>query len=295
MADQRDSEVLLPVEHILDRWRRRYWTPGAVEKFAGLAPATVVTGASEGIGLALAQEFVAAGNALVLVARNADALAVAATALSALGAKVHIVAADLAPAAGCAAVETFLAANNLYADILINNAGMGLGGPFSQQPPERVLALLDLNMRALTDLTRRFLPGMLARGRGGVLNVASLGGLAPTPNQAVYYASKAYVISFTEALASECAGQGVRISALVPGPVATKFHARMGTEHSYFLSLIGVMSPRNVARAGWRGFRWGQVLIYPGVFNRMAGLALRLAPHWISVPVLGWMLRQRET
>lgn len=278
---------------VRQRWRRRYWVPKAeTARFAGLRPVTVVTGASEGIGRALAGEFARAGHELLLVARNADNLAAVAAELA--PARVQILTADLATEAGCDAVEVELERIAACCNILVNNAAIGLGGLFVEQPLADLARLADLNMRAVTGLTRRFLPGMLARGDGGVLNVASLGGLMPTPHQAAYYASKAYVLSLTEALAHETAGQGVRISVLVPGPVATLFHARMGTEHSYYLAVLGVMSATQVAQAGYRGFRRGRTVIYPGLFTYFNAMALRFLPHWLMIPVLGWMLQRRQ-
>ena len=253
----------------------------------------MITGGSQGIGLALAKEFVHSGHDLLLVARRPVQLAAAAKSLSATGVAIQTLSADLATPEGCAAVEAHLIAVNAYADILVNNAAIGLAGPFAGQPQNDLLRLVDLNMRSVTDLTRRFLPGMLVRGEGGILNVASLGGLIPAPNQAAYYASKAYVIALTEALAYETAGQGVRISALLPGPVATMFHARMGTEHSYYLSLLGVMGPEQVARAGFSGFLWGRTLIFPGILHHFNAVALRVIPHTFMMPVMGWMLRRR--
>src|SRR5262249_24189263 len=137
-----------------------------------------------------------------------------------------------------AAIEAALVQRQAYADVLVNDAGIGLAGAFPSHPPEALQRLLDLNVRALTDLTPHFLPGMLIRGRGGVLNLASLGAYAPGPYQAVYYASKAYVLSLTEAVAAETAGQGVRITALAPGPVQTGFHRRMGNERALHHSLM---------------------------------------------------------
>jgi len=283
-----------PLQGLLKRWRRRNWSPtAAAATFANRRPVAVITGGSDGIGLALAREFGLAGHDLLLVARDPGKLAAATTRLALSGRLVQTLSADLATPDGCAALEARLAALNAYCDILVNNAAIGLSGPFAEQPPEDLAYLVDLNMRAVTDLTRRFLPGMLARGRGGVLNVASLGGLIPGPHQAAYYASKAYVISLTRALAHECAGQGVRIAALLPGPVATMFHARMCAEHSYYLTVLGVMSPEQVARSGFRGFRCGRTLIVPGVFNQIAAAGLRVIPQVFIVPVLGWMLRRR--
>jgi len=280
---------------LLDRWRRRNWRPDAqTAQYADQARVTVITGASEGIGRALAGEFARAGHDLLLVARSSDQLAAVAAELSPAGVKITTLAADLATPEGCEAVEAALTNAGAYCDVLVNNAGIGMGGPFASQSRSDLMRLADLNMRCVTDLVRRFLPGMLSRGAGGVLNVASLGGLIPGPQQAAYFASKAYVLSLSEALARETAGQGVRISALMPGAVATKFHARMGAEHAYYLNLTGVMSPEQIARAGYRGFRRGQRLVFPGILHHLNAIVLRTLPHWFSVPVVGWMLRQRQ-
>ena len=280
---------------LLDRYRRRHWKPDArTASFANMRAVTVITGASEGLGKALAGEFARAGHDLLLVARSPEPLAAAAADLASTGVAIATLSADLATMEGCAAVEAALAAANAYCGVLVNNAAIGLGGDFASQPLDGLDRLADLNMRTVTGLSRRFLPGMLSRGAGGILNVASLGGLMPGPQQAAYYASKAYVISLTEALAQEVAGQGVRISVLIPGPVATKFHARMGAEHAYYLSLVGVMTTGQVARAGYRGFRRGRILVYPGVIHHVNAVALRHLPHWVIVPVVSWMLRPRQ-
>ena len=155
------------------------------------------------------------------------------------------------------------------------------------------MQLIDLNVRALTALSRHFLAGMRVRGRGGILNLASLGGYAPGPNQAVYYASKAYVLSFSEAVAAEVAGEGVRISALAPGPVNTRFHARMGAEQALYRYLVMPSSPEGVARAGYRGFALGWRVIVPGILNPFLALAMRILPHRIVIPIVGMLLKQR--
>ena len=218
---------------LMQRWRRRWWRPdpAALAAFDGLKPMVVVTGGSEGIGFELARRFAAAGSDVLLVARSAEVLEQAAAQIRA-ECKVNAVtlAADLTAPGTVAAIEEALASQGAYADVLVNNAGIGLSGPFHTHAPDAVLRLLDLNVRALTQLTHHFLPGMRTRGRGGILNVASLGGYAPGPNQGAYYASKAYVLSLTEAIAAETAGEGVRVCALAPGPVNTRFHARMGAE-----------------------------------------------------------------
>ena len=153
--------------------------------------------------------------------------------------------------------------------------------------------LADLNMGALTNLMHRHLPAMLARGRGGILNVASLAGYLPGPHQAIYYASKAYVMSLTEAVAAENRGQGVRIAVLAPGPIATAFHKTMGGDSAYYTALAGLMGPNYVARKALRGFLWGQTVIIPGLHYRILGFLMRWVPHPLLVPITGWLLKPR--
>ncbi|MBX9591525.1 MAG: SDR family NAD(P)-dependent oxidoreductase [Hyphomonadaceae bacterium] len=286
-----------PMHALLQAWRRRWWQPdpAALEAFAGLTPMTVVTGGSEGIGLELARRFAAAGHDVMLVARRAEPLRQAAHGLRAESkATVVVVPADVTAPDAIATIEAALAAHGAYADVLVNSAGMGLSGPFHAHPPDDVVRLIDLNVRALSLLTRHFLPGMRQRGRGGILNVASLGGYAPGPNQAAYYASKAYVLSLTEAVAAETAGEGVRVCALAPGPVNTAFHARMGAEKAFYRLLVPPASAQSVARAGYRGFVLGLRVTVPGLFNPLLALAMRIMPHRIVIPIIGWLLRPRE-
>jgi short-subunit dehydrogenase len=146
---------------------------------------------------------------------------------------------------------------------------------------------------ALTRLMRHFLPGMRVRGRGGILNLASLGGYVPGPYQAVYYASKAYVLALSEAVAAETAGEGVRVSALAPGPVSTDFHRRMGSERSFYRYLVPPASPDRVAAAAYRGFALGWRVIIPGTLNPALALALRILPHRIGTGIVGWLLKPR--
>ena len=284
------------MQSLLQAWRRRWWRPDreALAACAGLKPMVVVTGGSEGIGYALARRFAAAGNDLILVARRPQPLEEAADRIRAEF-KVEAVAvpADVTSPGAIAAIEAALAAQRAYADVLVNSAGMGLAGPFLDQAPEAIMQLLDLNVRALTTLSRHFLAGMRIRGRGGILNLASLGGYAPGPYQAVYYASKAYVLSFSEAIAAETAGEGVRISVLAPGPVDTGFHARMGAEKSFYRQFAIAASPEGVARAGYLGFALGWRVIVPGIFTPFLALALRILPHRIVIPIVGMLLKLR--
>ena len=149
-------------------------------------------------------------------------------------------------------------------------------------------------MQALTALTRRFLPDMVVRGAGGVLNVASLGGLVPGPYQSAYYASKAYVISLTEGIAWEVRGQGVRVAVVAPGPVETGFHAAMGAEGSLYRYLVPSMMPEAVARSAMRGFRMGRTVIVPGLVASGIAFASWLAPRKLTASVVGVLLRPQE-
>lgn len=284
------------IDKVLVAWRRRWWRPdpALLAAYDGLRPMTVVTGGSEGIGYALARQFAAAGHDLMLIARRPQPLSKAADRIRAeFRVEVAVVAVDITTPAAIPAIDAALAAQKAYADVLVNNAGIGLAGPFLDHAQEAIMRLLDLNVRALTELTRHYLPGMRTRGRGGILNLASLGGYAPGPYQAAYYASKAYVISLSEALAAEMAGQGVRITALVPGPAATAFHERMGGESAFYLRLLPVADPEGIAWAGYRGFLLGWRIVVPGVFNPFLALAMRIVPHRIVIPIIGWLLKPR--
>jgi len=254
----------------------------------------VVTGASEGIGLALARLFARDGHDLMLVARGADALNAAAAAIrSEFGVATICLPVDLSRPEGPAAVETALARANAYADVLVNNAGFGLGGAFHEQAREDILRMIDLNIRAATDLMHRLLPGMRERRRGGILNVASLGGYVPGPYQAAYYASKAYLISLTEAVGAEIWGEGVRICVVAPGPVETRFHERMGTERSIYRYVLWARSAERVAAAAYRGYRWRRRVIVPGLEYQAFAFMARFLPRALLLPVLALLLKRR--
>jgi len=282
---------------LLQAWRRRWWRPDqeALAAYTGLRPMVVVTGGSEGIGYELAHRFAAAGCDVMLVARRAEPLEQAAARIrSTLKVDAVAVPADVTAPDAIATIDAALAARGAYADVLVNSAGVGLSGPFHAHAPDDVMRLIDLNVRALTQLTHHFLPGMRLRGRGGILNVASLGGYTPGPYQAAYYASKAYVISLTEAIAAETAGEGVRLCALAPGPVNTAFHRRMGSETAFYRTFILPASARSVARAGYWGFALGLRVVVPGLISPFVALAMRIMPHRILIPIVGWLLKPRE-
>src|SRR5262245_49958047 len=260
-----------------------------------VAPAVVITGATQGVGKALAEEFAGAGHTLLLVARDETALATVAKTLSREhNVEVKFVAADLATVEGCDAVEEALARRGLYADILVNNAAIMTAGFFQDQDPATLRQIVDLDVRAVVDLVRRFLPGMIARRGGGILNVASVEGFMPVPYQATYAASKAFVLSLTRALAYETMGTGVRVAALAPGAVATAMHAKAGAEYSRYVQLFPVKSAEEIARIGYRKFMRGRKIIVIGWFNRISLFLRRFTPDLLLVPAMGWLFRVRD-
>lgn len=239
----------------------------------------LITGASSGIGRELAELFAADGADVVLVARSEGKLArLARTLRERYGASARVLRKDLsAPGAGTELFEDLNDAG-VRVDVVVNNAGFGARGSVASLEVERQLDMIRVNIEALTALTRLFLPGMLERGRGGVLNVASTAGFQPGPYLAVYYATKAYVLSFTEALAEEVAGSGVTVTCLAPGPTHTGFAAEADMQETRLFRL-GAMGAETVARAGYRGLRAGKVLVVPGPHNRLGAVLVRFAPR----------------
>jgi short-subunit dehydrogenase len=239
-------------------------------------PVTLITGASAGIGSALAEIFAQHGHELVLVARREPALARLADQLAASGApRPTILALDLAlPGAGDR-IAAELSARGLTPRNVVNNAGFGLIGPAAELDRAEQLAMIDLNVRTLTDLSLAFIPSLVEH-RGGILNVASVAGFLPGPGMAAYYATKAFVLSFSEALHVELKPLDVRVSVLCPGPVPTEFQARAG-----IMRRPGFMdrSVEEVARAGYDGLMRGRRLIVPGWQNRLVSRLPRILPR----------------
>lgn len=254
---------------------------------------TLITGASSGIGLELARIFAARGHACVLVARRAERLSELADAIAATGAKKPVVVAcDLAAGDAGARLAEQLAAQALEVEILVNNAGFGLSGAALTLDRTQQLEMIDLNIRALTDLTLRFADSIV-RHRGGILNVASVAAFLPGPGMAVYYASKAFVLSFTEALRGELRKTGVRVTALCPGPVPTEFQARAGFVPGMDSKVLTV-SAADVACAGYDGLMANRQVVLPGLAVRAIPLLLRFVPRaWVLAGVEKAQQRRR--
>jgi short-subunit dehydrogenase len=243
-----------------------------------LRPVTVVTGASLGIGRELALLAARRGEVL-LVARGHVGLSRLADEISAQGGRAGIIALDLAQPGATDHLLSVLAARGLHCHQLVNNAGFGFVGPAATLDRGGQLACIDVNVRSLTDLTLALLPAMIRRADGGVLNVGSVAGFMAGPYSAVYYATKAYVHAFTEAIRAETAGSGVRVTLLCPGPVNTGFLARAtGGARQFEASLFHVPAAP-VAKAAWDGFMRGQDRVVPGWPNRIVQLAAWLLPR----------------
>jgi len=251
-----------------------------------MRPVTLITGASAGIGTALAHEFAAHGHELVLVARREERLVKLADAIAAQGRKrPTILAVDLAQPDAVDRIGDVLAMYDLEPDIVVNNAGFGLAGAAAEIDLSEQLAMIDVNVRALTDLSLAFIEP-LQRRKGGILNVASVAGFVSGPGMAVYYATKAYVLSFSEALHSELAPRGVRVTALCPGPVPSEFQARAGVPKPNYPPLF-TQSPERVAADAYRALAAGRRLLVPGIGPRLVTMLLRFVPRPLAAAVSG--------
>jgi short-subunit dehydrogenase len=249
------------------------------------APVCLITGASAGIGAALAWPFARAGHALALTARRQDRLNQLADAIAGEGhRRPAAIAADLTSPAGIAALAKALAALGLEPAFVVNNAGFGRYGAAAEIDRARQLAMIDLNMRALTDLSLRWIDS-IKRHRGGILNVASVAGFLPGPGMAVYYATKAYVLSFSEALHAELGPEGVRVTALCPGPVETEFFGLAETPEDYFPAAF-MRTAERVAREGYEGLMAGRRVVVPGAANRIVPWLPRLLPRALTLAIM---------
>ena len=256
-----------------------------------MRPVTLITGASAGIGRALAHVFAQHGHELFLIARRGQRLAELADAIAAQGHKRPLtLVLDLMRADAVERIRDALAKADAEPEFVVNNAGFGLFGAADVLDLREQLAMVDLNVRVLTELSLAFV-ALLQRRRGGILNVASVAGFLPGPGMAVYYASKAYVVSFSEALHRELKPRGVRVTVLCPGPVPTEFQGRAGVRGESFPRLI-TQTAEQVAQEGYRGLMAGRRLVIPGFANKLVTFLLRLTPRQLALA--GVEARQRS-
>jgi short-subunit dehydrogenase len=242
----------------------------------------LITGASSGLGAEYAKLFAADKHDLVLVARRRDRLEALARELeSARGVKARVIAADLSTPGAPARIAEEVARLGLEIDFLVNNAGFGASGAFAELEPARELEMIQVNIAALVALTRAFLPAMIERRRGRILNVGSTAGFTPGPFMAVYYASKAFVNSFSEALSHELRGSGVTATLSCPGATATEFAEVAGTARSVLFRL-GAAPAATVAREGYRAMMKGKPLVIHGLKNKLTVQSLRLSPRSLA-------------
>jgi short-subunit dehydrogenase len=265
----------------------------AADESAGLRKVALITGASAGIGAELARVFARHGHDLALVARNGARLEALAREIAAVGGLPPLILSlDLARTGAADELAARMAEAGVAPDILVNNAGFGLAGQAMIRDRIEQLGIIDLNIRALTDITLHFLPALVA-GRGRILNVASVAGFLPGPGMAVYYASKAYVVSFSLALAQELRSQGVSVTTLCPGYTPTEFQARAGLK-SEMSALAPVLPAARVAEAGYAGLRAGRRLVVPGLLNKMSVSLLPFVPTSLLLPLLARLQSRRH-
>lgn len=246
----------------------------------------LITGASSGIGAAFARALAKAGKQLILVARSEDKLeALAASLRAEQGATVTVIPADLSLPECGRRLAAEVARQGLVVDLLINNAGFGAAGAFAKQDPARNAEMIQLNVSAVVDLAHAFLPAMLERGHGGILNVASVAGFQPLPQMAVYAATKAFVLSFSEALWAETRGRGVQVTALCPGPVDTAFFEATGTPELRKAVPKGLMmTAEKVAAEALAALAAGRPVVVPGAGNKLLSTVPRLLPRrWMTL------------
>src|SRR5262249_3883946 len=259
-----------------------------------IRPVALITGASAGIGTALAHVFADHGHDLVLIARREQRLFELAESIAAKGGrKPACCAIDLARPSAIALIRDFLDRDGAEPMNLVNNAGFGLVGPASEIDQDEQLAMIDLNVRSLAELSLAFVTS-LERHKGGILNVASVAGFVSGPGMAVYYATKAFVLSFSEALHVELKSRGVRVTALCPGPVRTEFRERAGDQGDGYPPFVTLPAER-VAAEAYRGFKAGHRLVVPGVGNKLIPMLSRFMPRALQLAAVDLRNRRRRS
>ena len=243
-----------------------------------MSQTVLITGATGGIGLEFVKIFASKGASLLLIARNELKLRSMCEKLRARGLEADYVACDLSDPDVPAKIAAHAKREGLAVDILINNAGFGDYGPFAEADLRKQLDMIDLNVRALTEMTGLFLPGMIARGSGRILNVGSIASFEPGPMMSVYYATKAYVLSFSEAIARELKGTGVTVTCLCPGPTNTGFTAGAGMQER-FADIFRLTGPASVAAYGYKALMRGQAVAIHGLPSKIGAFGVRFLPR----------------
>ena len=260
----------------------------------GLRPAIVITGASSGIGQAMANTAAAKGQAIVLIGRSEERLAAVAEAVRQRGSDAFILNLDLLSQDAVKRVKDFLDGHGLVCDVLVNSAGRGLQGLAASRPLGEQLELIDLNVRRLVELTLALIPAMVKRRGGGVINMGSVASLIPGPQMAVYFATKSFVSSFSQALYQELLDTGVVVTCVTPGPVETEFLSGRGVKELRVFRYLPVLSSESVADAAWRGFRRGRRLVVPGLSSKLAILLTLLVPWRYALPRINQVQKRKS-
>ncbi len=256
-------------------------------------PLAIVTGASAGLGLDMARSLAQRGYDVVLAARSVDRLEAIRDEIEAGGTLAYVAAHDLSSSVGVDRLLEDVAALARPVDLLVNNAGFGLHGPYLETDAAAEAAMIQVNVLALVRLTRELLPGMVARGSGRILQVASTAGFMPGPWMSTYYATKAFVLSYSDALAEELRETGVTVTCLCPGPTRTGFQAKAGARRPG-ASKLGMMESAAVARAGLDGALSGRRRVVPGLVNKLSTWAPRLFPRNLLTALVGRIQRSRR-
>ncbi|MBM4255847.1 MAG: SDR family oxidoreductase [Deltaproteobacteria bacterium] len=260
-------------------------------------PIALITGASTGIGYELSKCFAADRHDLLIVARQEQRLRQVAEELSKqFSVTVNVIAADLAQPDAPQQILDAARKASLQIDYLVNNAGFGLGGKFAETDLATELGMIQVNISALVSLTKLFLPEMLARKSGKILNVASTAAFQPGPSMAIYCATKSFELMFSEAIANELKGTGVAVTALCPGVTASEFQKRARIENTLLIKskVLGMMTAEQVARIGYQGFIRGKRIVIPGLLNKISAQAPRFSPRAVATQIAGMIMEKHS-
>jgi uncharacterized protein len=254
-------------------------------------PAVLVTGASAGIGRSIAKVAASERRTVVLIGRSSSGLSEAAEEVRRAGGEAFLLQLDLLRHDAVEQIDRLLHENRLICDVLVNSAGYGLRGATASLPVDRQLGIIDLNVRILTELTLHFLPGMLERKSGGVINLSSVASFTPGPYMSLYYASKGFVRAFSEAIHQEIRGSGVTVTCVAPGPVKTSFLKKAGADRAFLFRFLPRHDADYVAQRAWAGYRSGRRVVIPGLTAKLAVWGSSLLPNRLLIAIIGAMQR----